>query len=94
MDDELRKSRIEGPVRVWKMFRGGRLHVDAGIARPSGRDEWLRGIDGRDGLGAKPRDQLGGERARPAPDVDHALAAAHTRRGQPAAGRAGASTCP
>ena len=53
------------------------LHVDARIARASGRDEWLGGIDRRDGIRAQPRDQLGGECAGPAADVDHALAAAH-----------------
>ena len=50
-----------------------------GYARASGGDERLRRIDRRDGIGAKPRDQLGGEGARAAADVDHALAAAHTR---------------
>ncbi len=69
-------------------------HVDARVARASGGDEWLRRIDRRDGIGAKPRDQLGGERARPAPDVDHALAAAHTREVSQLRGEQDASTCP
>ncbi len=55
------------------MLRGCRLHVDAGVAGTSGGNEWLGWVDRRYGFSAQPSDQLGGECARPAADVDHPL---------------------
>ena len=41
-------------------------------------DERLRRLDRRDGAGAEPAHQLGGERARAAADVEHPLPAPST----------------
>ena len=73
MDDELRKSSIECVVRERQLLRGAEPDVDARVACTGGLDERLRRIDRGDGIGADPGDELRGERARPAADVDHPL---------------------
>src|SRR4029079_15467722 len=49
-------------------------YVDVRLALTRGGDERRRGIDRRDGRGAESVDQLGRERTRPAPDIEHTLA--------------------
>ena len=49
-------------------------HVDAGVALARRGHERLRRIDGGDGLGAEPRDELRRQRARSAADVERPLA--------------------
>ncbi len=73
VDDELGERRIEAVVGEGECL-GARLpNVDPGVPLPRRSDERLRGVGGGDRIGAQARHQLGGERARPAPDVDHPL---------------------
>ena len=75
MDDELCERRVEGVVVEGQVLRGGEPHVHTGVSLARRFDERLRRIGGRHRVRAKPPDQLGRQRTRPAADVDHALAA-------------------
>ena len=77
--DELGKGGIEPAVREGQLLGGCRLHVDARVARPSGRNERLGRVNGRYGRWPQPADELGGEGAGTAADVDHPLPGAHPR---------------
>ena len=77
VDDELRERRVELAVRE----TAAPPPTPAGRRRPGFRsrdrcDERLGRIDRRDRRGAEARDELGGERARAASDVEDALTAA------------------
>ena len=72
---ELRERCVEGVVVEGQVLRGGEPHVHTGVSLAGRFDERLRRIGGRHRVRAKPPDQLGRQRTRPAADVDHALAA-------------------
>ena len=73
MDDELREGSVERVVRERQLLRGAEPNVDARIACAGGLDERLRRIDRGNGIGADTGDELRGERAGPAADVDDPL---------------------
>ena len=73
MDDQLSERGVEGPAGEGQILPGRLLHVDAGISQTRRGDERRRRVHGRDGHGAQPRNELGGERTGPATDVEHAL---------------------
>ena len=53
VDDELRQGGIERGVLERELLRRRAADVDPGVALPGGGDERLRGIHGRDRLGAQ-----------------------------------------
>ena len=69
--DQLSQSRIEGPVGVRERLGRPLPDVEPGQARARGRDERLRGVDGRDRGRAVAVDQDRGEHTRAAADVQH-----------------------
>ena len=77
MDDELGQGCIELVVGERQSLGRCMFDPNTRMALSSGDDERLRGIDGRDAVCAEPTDQLRGERAGPAADVEHALAGDH-----------------
>ena len=79
VNDELGEGGVEGVALEREVLRGRLLHADAWVSLEGGRDEGLRGIDGRHGRRSQPPDQLARERTRTAPDVEHALAGLDSR---------------
>ena len=77
VNDELGEGRVEGPVGKRQLFRRCASHVDAGMALANRRHERLRRLDGGHGGRPEPFDQLGGECARAAADVERALPCRH-----------------
>jgi hypothetical protein len=77
MDDELCECRVERPVREGQTLCRRLQDVDSWVACSSSCDEWLGRVDGRHRFRPEPGDQLGRERAWPAADIEHPLAAAH-----------------
>ena len=71
------EGRVERMVRERQLLCRRLLHADFRIARSSGSDELLGGIDGRHRRWPHPFDQLGRECARTAADVEHSLTSAH-----------------
>ena len=67
------RAAVERVVRERQLLRGAEPNVDARMAGTSGLDERLRRIDRDDRIGSDAGDELRGERARPAADVDHPL---------------------
>jgi hypothetical protein len=49
------------------------VHLDAGMSRPGGLDEWRRRVDGRHRSGAQPCNERRRERPGAAADVEHPL---------------------
>ena len=77
MDDQLSEGGVEGPTGERQILRCRLLHVDAGISQTRRGNKRRRRVYGRDGHGAHPRNELGGERTGPATDVEHALSRAY-----------------
>ena len=89
VDDELGQRRVEGVVGVGQLLGGAAAHVGGGQAGVQRRDERRGRVDGRHVLLADPADQLGAQRPRASPDVQHPLPAAHLREVGQAGGEAG-----
>ena len=94
VDDELGEGRIERVVRERQLLGGCLLHVDSGVARSSGGDERLGGVDGGHGRRPEPSDQLSRQSARDRSRRRAPVGRRALRRGPQAAGKAEASTCP
>ena len=75
VNNELCQGPVERPVREWQPLGRCESHVDAGVALASRRDEGLRGVDCRNEPCSQSPDELGGESARAAADIEHALRA-------------------
>ncbi len=80
MDDELRERRVERPVREREALGRRALDVDRGMPLPRGGDERLGRVDRRDCPGADARDDLTGEHARAAADIEDPHSAANPRK--------------
>jgi hypothetical protein len=78
IDDELSQRNFEPPILERERLRGTSLHADAGMTAPNGLDELLGWIDGPDGGRSQPPDQLAGQRAGAAADIEHPLTGAET----------------
>jgi CubicO group peptidase (beta-lactamase class C family) len=76
-DDELSQCRIEPACRKRQLLGGPLPDIDSGVPLSDGGDERLGRIDRRDRGRAEPLRQLGGERARPASDVEDAFGRLH-----------------
>lgn len=74
MNDELRERRVEDTVGVRERIRRSTSNVDAGMTATRGSDERFGRIDSRYRPSSKPIDQLGGEGARTASDIQHPVA--------------------
>jgi hypothetical protein len=72
--DQLSEGEVEAVVRKGKTISRGGAHVDPGQPRAEGCNERGGGVDRRDSVCAQPVHQLGGQSARPAPDVQCTLA--------------------
>ncbi len=79
MHDELREGGVERMVGEGQVLRRGTPDVDAGVPRTRSLTERLRRIGGGDRLRSEPPDELGGQRSRPAPDIERRLPGVHTR---------------
>jgi len=79
VNDELRERGVELAVLERQRLRWSAADVGVGVPCLRGGDKWLGWIDGRDRLGSEPRDELGGERAGPASDVQRAIARRQAR---------------
>ena len=86
MQDELRERGVEATVGVGQLLGVPHLRVDARQALANRVDELWRRVDGRDVLGAHATHELGGQRARPAADVEDGLARLDPRRVRERAG--------
>ena len=80
VNDELCQGGVERGVRERQVLGWRSVHVDARMALPGRRNEWLGRIDGRHRRGSKARDQLARERAGAAADVENPLSAAYRRQ--------------
>jgi hypothetical protein len=78
VDDELRQGRVELPVRERQLLRRRLLHAHRRMALTRRRDERFGGIDGRYGGRPDAPDQLGGQRAGAAADVEYSLAGTYS----------------
>ena len=74
MHDELREGNVELGIGKGQLLGGGTSNIDTGVALTGGVHKWLRGIDGRHGLGAEPRDELAGQGAGATTDIERPLA--------------------
>ncbi len=79
MDDELSQRGVEGVGLEREVLRRRGADVDAGIPLSRSDDESLRRIDGRHPVHTDPADELDGQRAGTAADVEHALAGRDAR---------------
>ena len=80
MNDQLSGSEIDG-IRVERQrLGGGKPDVDARKSLPGRLDERLRRIHGGHRIRPEPPDEFGGERPRPAPDVDGRRASPNRER--------------
>ena len=82
VNDELRQDRVEGPLRKRQMLRRRSYNLDAGKAFSSRANELLRRINGGHGGRAESLDQLSGECAGAAADVQGALIDRHLSKGR------------
>jgi len=73
VDDELCQGSVERAISERESLSRSKLHVHPGLPLPGSRDEGLRRIDGGHGIRSKAPDQLGGECAGTAADVEDAL---------------------
>ena len=73
VDDQLRERRVERIGRERQLLGGRQVHLHAGMARASGVDERLRGIDRGHRCRTQPGDELPGQRAGTAAHVEHAM---------------------
>jgi hypothetical protein len=80
VNDELCQGDVELPVGEGQLFRRGATHVDTGMPLASCSDELLRRIDRRDTRCAKTLHEHRRQCARPAADVEHAMAGTNTRK--------------
>ncbi len=80
MDDELRDRRVEARIRKRQLLGDRTLDPYARLPFAHGLDEALGGIDGRDRSRPDPADELCGEEARAATDVEHRLAGRNARQ--------------
>lgn len=78
MNDELGEGRIEARVAEGNALGSSMPNVDAWIASFRCGDKLLGGIDRGHGISAEPPHELSRQGARPATDVQHALAGAGT----------------
>ena len=75
--DQLGQGGVEAVVGEGQLLGGAGAHVDLREACGGGRDERWRRVDRGHRVRAEPADQLGGQRARPAADVQHPLSGVH-----------------
>ena len=68
-EHELRERGVERPVLPGQVLGGAHAHVGAGMALAAGGGELRRRVDRGHVLGPGARDELAGEPARPAADV-------------------------
>ena len=94
VDDELGQSRVELAIAERELLGGREPNLDAWMALFRRRDERLRRIDRGNVDRPKAADQLGGERAGTAADVEHPLAGRDLGEVERAAARAAPSTDP
>ena len=73
MDDELGERRVECLVRERQRFGGGFGDGDSWQLRAGRLDERVEGSTAATALGSEPRDELLGQDARPAADVERSL---------------------
>ena len=71
VDDERGERGVERSVLEWQLLGRGLADVDAGIPLAAGDNERPRRVDGRHGVGSDTLDELAGEAAGPAADVEH-----------------------
>ena len=73
VNDELSQGNVERSIFERQLLGRGTLDADPGVTLSSCRDEGLGRIDGRHATRSQPPDQLGGERAGAAADIERAL---------------------
>ena len=73
VDDELGQRGVELVVHERELLRDGSSNRDVGLAGLRGGDEGLRRVDRSNGGRPQPSDQLRGQRAWPAADIEHPL---------------------
>jgi hypothetical protein len=82
VNDELRQDRVEGPLRKGQVLSRRSYNVDAGKAFSSRANELFRRINGGHGGRAESPDQLSGECAGAAADVQGELIGRHLSKGR------------